>query len=94
MRNRMVVQIVVCLLAGTVWLTAAQSGVKSDEASAAPALVQGAVPKLIRFNGVVNDAAGKPAAGTVTLTFALYEDAQGGTPLWMERQQVSQLPAR
>jgi len=46
------------------------------------------VPRLVRFNGAVRDSAGKPATGEVTLTFALYEEQEGGNPLWTEAQKL------
>jgi hypothetical protein len=44
---------------------------------------------LIRFSGVLKDGEGKPAQGTVGVTFAFYKDQQGGAPLWMETQDVT-----
>jgi hypothetical protein len=46
------------------------------------------VPPLVNFSGAVSDTNNKPLNGVVGLTFALYEDAQGGAPLWMETQNV------
>jgi len=47
------------------------------------------IPHLIRFTGVLKDPEGKPAQGTVGVTFAFYKDEQGGVPLWMETQNVA-----
>jgi len=47
------------------------------------------VPPLVRFSGVLADDHGKPLAGVVGVTFALYKDVQGGAPLWLETQNVS-----
>ncbi|MGB2606241.1 MAG: hypothetical protein WBC78_21730, partial [Candidatus Sulfotelmatobacter sp.] len=58
-------------------------------ASAAAQNVQpAAVPTLIKFSGNVKDANGKPLSGIAGLTFALYQDQQGGAPLWLETQNV------
>lgn len=46
------------------------------------------VPRLVRFSGVVKDAAGAVPSGDVTLTFSLYEQQNGGSPLWSETQTV------
>jgi hypothetical protein len=46
------------------------------------------VPPLVNFNGVLADTNGKPLTGTVGVTFYLYQDQQGGAPLWMETQNV------
>jgi hypothetical protein len=43
------------------------------------------VPRLVQFSGVVKDAPGRPVAG---VTFALYKDQEGGTPIWLETQNV------
>ncbi len=47
------------------------------------------VPRLIRFEGTLNDAGGKPISGTVTLIFSLHEFQEGGTSLWVETQEVT-----
>jgi Chaperone of endosialidase len=46
------------------------------------------VPRFVMFNGLVKDAAGNPQSGTVGITFALYKEEQGGSPLWLETQNV------
>jgi trimeric autotransporter adhesin len=69
-----------CLGLATVSSLAAQQS--NQDASAS-------IPHLIRFSGVLKDGEGKPAQGTVGITFAFYKDQQGGTPLWMESQDVA-----
>jgi len=46
------------------------------------------VPTLVRYSGVLTDAAGQPMRGTVGITFTLYSDQQGDVPLWLETQNV------
>jgi hypothetical protein len=46
-----------------------------------------AVPKLVRFTGSLHLAANQPA-GPVGATFAIYNEQEGGTPLWTEDQNV------
>jgi hypothetical protein len=46
------------------------------------------VPPLVNFSGVLTDLNGKPLTGVVGVTFFLYKDSQGGSPLWMETQNV------
>ena len=46
------------------------------------------VPPLMNFSGVLTDVNGKPLTGVVGVTFYLYKDEQGGSPLWMETQNV------
>jgi hypothetical protein len=48
----------------------------------------GVVPTLVNFSGTLADAHAKPLTGTVGVTFNLYKDQQGGSPLWMETQNV------
>src|SRR5579863_4824364 len=46
----------------------------------------GAVPRLIKITGVATDPDGKPATGTVSLTFTLYKEQEEGSALWTETQ--------
>ena len=46
------------------------------------------VPRLIKFSGTVKDEAGKPMSGILGMTFALYKEDEGGSPLWLETQNV------
>ncbi|HLW89146.1 MAG TPA: tail fiber domain-containing protein, partial [Terriglobales bacterium] len=46
------------------------------------------VPPFIQFSGVAGDVYGKPLTGVVGVTFYLYQEQQGGAPLWMETQNV------
>jgi hypothetical protein len=46
------------------------------------------VPTLVNFSGTLTDANGKPLTGTVGVTFYLCKDQQGGSPLWVETQNV------
>ncbi|MFZ0286988.1 MAG: hypothetical protein WAL32_17300, partial [Terriglobales bacterium] len=59
---------------------------QGQNATYSPAVVQ--VPGVIQFSNVVTDLNGKPLTGTVGVTFYLYEDRQGGSPLWLETQNV------
>ena len=46
------------------------------------------VPPVIQFSDVATGEGGKPLAGTVEITFLLYNNFQGGEPLWSETQNV------
>jgi len=46
------------------------------------------VPPLINFSGQLIDANGKLLTGSVAVTFFLYKEPQGGSPIWMESQNV------
>jgi hypothetical protein len=66
--------------------TVADLGSGTQAASAVEPTSNSVVPRLIQFNGTVRDAEGKPAAGSVELTFSLYQLHDGGGPLWAETQ--------
>lgn len=56
---------------------------------APPAASQAAgttVPRLLSFSSVVNDSLGKPVSGPISVTFSLFAEQEGGTPLWSETQ--------
>jgi len=48
-----------------------------------------ALPRLVRFGGIVKDGNANPLTGVVGLTFALYSEQTGGAPLWLETQNVT-----
>jgi trimeric autotransporter adhesin len=49
----------------------------------------GAVPPLVNFASTLSEISGKPIIGVTGVTFLLYRDQQGGSPLWMETQTVT-----
>ncbi len=71
---------VVLLLAGCGLPMAAQ------QSASVPA--NATVPQVLNFSGLLNDG-NKPLTGVAGVTFSLYKESQGGTPLWMETQNVS-----
>jgi hypothetical protein len=48
----------------------------------------GQVPPLIQFSNFATDVNGKPLTSLVGITFSLYQEQQGGSPLWLETQNV------
>jgi trimeric autotransporter adhesin len=46
------------------------------------------VPQLVNYSGKATDPQGKPIAGMAGVTFAIYKDESGGSPLWLETQSV------
>ena len=46
------------------------------------------VPRLVNFSGRAADVQGKVLSGVVGITFAIYKDQDGGSPLWLESQNV------
>jgi hypothetical protein len=66
----------------------AQQGASTEKTLAAPATTAGPVPQLINYAGVLTNVNGKPLTGVIGVTFLLYKDQQGGSPRWMETQNV------
>src|SRR5580700_10983584 len=54
-----------------------------------PAQTASALPRLVRFGGVVKDLDGNPLTGVVGITFAFYSEQTGGAALWLETQNVT-----
>lgn len=53
-------------------------------------LVQAAVPQVLTQQGrLIDKATSKPVAGTISITFTLYDAATAGTSLWTEKQDVT-----
>jgi hypothetical protein len=73
-----------CVFLG-IALTGSVTTVMAQE-SPEPA-VKTTVPRLITFNGVVQDRNARER-GVVGITFALYRDQRGGAPLWIENQNL------
>ncbi len=49
-----------------------------------------AVPNLIRYSGALKDGQGTPlASATVSVTFAVYKQQDGGAAIWVETQNVA-----
>ena len=71
---------VMVALLSLVLTTAAQT------AGSSPASAQ--VPLVMNFSGVLADVNGRSLTGVVGVTFSLYEEQQGGSPLWLETQNV------
>src|ERR1700687_5293546 len=53
-----------------------------------PAPPASGVPREIKFSATLKDSTGKPLTGTVSVTFALYDQQEGGTPSWSETQNI------
>jgi hypothetical protein len=90
------VRIAVIVLGAVLILSALPGQVTAQQNSASATQVSSAatansVPQIIQFSGqlggTANGAAAVPA-GTISITFTLYENEQGGTALWSETQNV------
>ena len=44
--------------------------------------------RLVPYSGTAQDHAGVPLSGQVEVTFQLFEEQEGGAPLWRETQRV------
>lgn len=60
-----------------------------QQSASTTAEASGAVPPLVNFAGTLSDINGEPIGGVTGVTFLLYKDQQGGSPLWMETQTVT-----
>ena len=66
------------------YFTSLATGQCTDTGEACP----NDVPRLVKFAGLLKDAAGNPRTGTLGITFAIYGESSGGAPLWQETQNV------
>ena len=78
------IRIAGCL--AVMFLAAANVMAQTPSAGASVSLT--AVPKLINYGGVLKDSSGKTVTTISGVTFLIYKDEQGGTPLWFETQNV------
>jgi hypothetical protein len=76
-----------CASAALLLALALSASAQTSSANSGSTTVQ--VPRLIRFSGVAVDESSKPQSGVVGITFALYQEQQGGAPLWLETQNVA-----
>jgi hypothetical protein len=83
MRIRMVLRVALISLSSLLPV-AAQTAASVPASSAATA-----VPPLVPYSGIAKDAAGKPLSGEIGITFLIYKDQEGGSPLWMESQRTA-----
>jgi trimeric autotransporter adhesin len=77
---------VVCVLFGFFLFILPMAAQTASSDAGSSAAVQ--LPSLVNFSGVLADVNGKPLTGVVGVTFSLYKDQQGGSPLWLETQNV------
>jgi hypothetical protein len=74
--------VVVTFLCAVVVSTPAQTAAPNSS------LVSTQIPRVIKLSGVAQNETHKPVTGVVGVTFSLYKDQQGGSPLWAETQNV------
>src|SRR5579863_4201039 len=61
---------------------------QQNAASTVASSTASAVPRVVNYSGTLKDLSGKPLTGITGVTFLLYKESQGGSPLWMETQNV------
>lgn len=73
-----------------VWfgLAFAATGQQSAVSQAAVSAGTDSVPHVIRYSGYAKDNHGNPLSGALSVTFSLFKDQLGGTPLWLEVQSL------
>ena len=62
--------------------------VSSATGQSATTTTNAAVPTLVNYSGTLTGVDEKPLTTLTGVTFYLYENSQGGAPLWMEVQNV------
>jgi len=73
-----------CLCLVPVWFTPATA-----QTSTASTVPTSAVPQRINYSGVLKDSGGKTLSSLRGVTFLIYKDEQGGSPLWLETQNIT-----
>jgi hypothetical protein len=76
-------------LSVSIWLPMICFAVCLCAQQAPPAGSSAVVPPVVKFSGVLTDVNNKPVTGTVGVTFSLYQESEGGAPLWVETQNVT-----
>ena len=71
-------------------VVAQEAGMVGAPAAPSARVLDGTVPRLIKFSGVVHQLSAEQRSRKqlVGLTFALYQEQEGGEPLWQETQNV------
>src|ERR1700722_6433616 len=88
-RLAMVLMVVLGLFCvGALAVFAQSADTAPTRVGAQTATAQESVPRLVQFTGTLKAAAARPLAGVASVTFAIYADQDGGTPLWNETQNV------
>ncbi len=74
------------LLLALTCLSASQLAMAQAALTLPAASAPTAVPPLIRYSGIAIDADSRPLAGQVSIAFLVFEEMEGGSPLWSESQ--------
>jgi hypothetical protein len=87
-RSVSVCAVAMILVCGTALRAGAQSADARETGSTPAAAALTSVPRLVQFNGTLKDTAVRPVSGVASVTFSIYADQDGGSPLWTETQNV------
>jgi trimeric autotransporter adhesin len=68
--------------------TAVWSQQNANGAGSPPTASTSQLPRLVRFGGTLKDVNDNPLTGITGVTFSLYSEQAGGSPLWLETQNV------
>lgn len=74
-----------CGVSWTVWIVL----LITCAASAQVPVADSVVPRLVNYAGVAKDENGKAMKGVFGATFAVYADQDGGSPMWIETQNIN-----
>jgi hypothetical protein len=77
------------MLSALVLMALAQIAPIAFAAQSAPPAPSVTVPRLIHIAGVFQPVDGQPPAGVEVVTVSIYAGAEGGLPVWQERQSVA-----
>ena len=78
-----------CLLAALCGLPLSAGAQQNAAAvSTTTAAAVSIVPKVVNFGGTLTDLNNRPLTDVTGVTFLLYKESTGGSPLWMETQSV------
>ena len=75
-----------CMVIGSLSLVLSMAAQTASSGSASSQ-----VPPLIQFSSVATEEGGNTLSGVVSITFSLFNNQQGGEPLWTEKQNNVQL---
>jgi hypothetical protein len=87
--KRVLVWVVIASCLCTGGLVAQQTDPDLTTSGKNPPAASQPVPRLIMFSGTVQDLTGKPLAGPVDLSFAIYKEQTDAAPLWQESQTLN-----
>ena len=75
-------------IVGFIWLILMASFPAFSQTSLPSGRVSLGAPRVIRFKGLLKDMDGQPINTKVNVSFAIYNEPTGGSPLWEETQTV------